>query len=91
MALDWFYKTVANPIHLSFGVNRFGKTIKVTDEGVIQINKWLKNKLFLFSKNAQANETNISTVIEFLAVNSYRVFSRQKRCQTLRTRQLDDD
>ena len=68
MALDWFYKTVANPIHLSFGVNRFGKTIKVTDEGVIQINKWLKNKLFLFSKNAQADETNISTVIEFLAV-----------------------
>ena len=68
MALDWFYKTVANPIHLSFGVNRFGKTIKVTDGGVIQINKWLKNKLFLFSKNAQADETNISTVIEFLAV-----------------------
>ena len=68
MALDWFYKTVANPIHLSFGVNRFGKTIKVTDEGVLQINKWLKNKLFLFSKNAQADETNISTVIEFLAV-----------------------
>lgn len=68
MALDWFYKTVANPIHLSFGVNSFGKTIKVTDEGVIQINKWLKNKLFLFSKNAQADETNISTVIEFLAV-----------------------
>lgn len=68
MALDWFYKTVANPIHLSFGVNRFGKTIKVTDEGVIQINKWLKNKLFLFSKNAQADETNMSTVIEFLAV-----------------------
>ena len=32
MALDWFYKTVANPIHLSFGVNSFGKTIKVTDE-----------------------------------------------------------
>ena len=68
MALDWFYKTVANPIHLSFGVNNFGKTIKVTEEGVIQINKWLKNKLFLFSKNAQADETNISTVIEFLAV-----------------------
>ena len=68
MALDWFYKTVSNPIHLSFGVNRFGKTIKVTDEGVLQINKWLKNKLFLFSKNAQADETNISTVIEFLAV-----------------------
>lgn len=68
MALDWFYKTVANPIHLSFGVNSFGKTIKVTEEGVIQINKWLKNKLFLFSKNAQADETNISTVIEFLAV-----------------------
>lgn len=68
MALDWFYKTVANPIHLSFGVNRFGKTIKVTDEGVLQINKWIKNKLFLFSKNAQADETNISTVIEFLAV-----------------------
>lgn len=68
MALDWFYKTVANPIHLSFGVNSFGKTIKVTDEGVIQINKWLKNKLFLFSKNAQADETNMSTVIEFLAV-----------------------
>ena len=68
MALDWFYKTVANPIHLSFGVNNFGKTIKVTDEGVLQINKWLKNKLFLFSKNAQADETNISTVIEFLAV-----------------------
>ena len=68
MALDWFYKTVANPIHLSFGVNSFGKTIKVTDEGVLQINKWLKNKLFLFSKNAQADETNISTVIEFLAV-----------------------
>lgn len=68
MALDWFYKTVANPIHLSFGVNSFGKTIKVTDEGVLQINKWLKDKLFLFSKNAQADETNISTVIEFLAV-----------------------
>lgn len=68
MALDWFYKTVANPIHLSFGVNSFGKTIKVTDEWVLQINKWLKNKLFLFSKNAQADETNISTVIEFLAV-----------------------
>lgn len=68
MALDWFYKTVSNPIHLSFGVNSFGKTIKVTEEGVIQINKWLKNKLFLFSKNAQADETNISTVIEFLAV-----------------------
>ena len=68
MALDWFYKTVANPIHLSFGVNSFGKTIKVTDEGVLQINKWLKNRLFLFSKNAQADETNISTVIEFLAV-----------------------
>ena len=68
MALDWFYKTVANPIHLSFGVNSFGKTIKVTDEGVLQINKWLKNKLFLFSKNAQADETNISTIIEFLAV-----------------------
>lgn len=68
MALDWFYKTVANPIHLSFGVNSFGKTIKVTEEGVIQINKWLKNKLFLFSKNAQADETNISTVIEYLAV-----------------------
>ena len=68
MALDWFYKTVANPIHLSFGANSFGKTIKVTDEGVIQINKWLKNKLFLFSKNAQADETNMSTVIEFLAV-----------------------
>ena len=68
MALDWFYKTVANPIHLSFGVNSFGKTIKVTDEGVLQINKWLKNKLFLFSKNAQADETNISTVIEFLSV-----------------------
>ncbi len=68
MALDWFYKTVANPIHLSFGVNNFGKTIKVTDEGVLQINKWLKNKLFLFSKNAQADETNISTIIEFLAV-----------------------
>lgn len=68
MALDWFYKTVSNPIHLSFGVNNFGKTIKVTEEGVIQINKWLKNKLFLFSKNAQAGETNISTVIEFLAV-----------------------
>ena len=68
MALDWFYKTVSNPIHLSFGVNNFGKTIKVTDEGVLQINKWLKNKLFLFSKNAQADETNISTVIEFLAV-----------------------
>ena len=68
MVLDWFYKTVSNPIHLSFGVNNFGKTIKVTEEGVIQINKWLKNKLFLFSKNAQADETNISTVIEFLAV-----------------------
>ena len=68
MALDWFYKTVANPIHLSFGVNNFGKTIKVTDEGMLQINKWLKNKLFLFSKNAQADETNISTVIEYLAV-----------------------
>ena len=68
MALDWFYKTVANPIHLSFGVNNFGKIIKATDEGVLQINKWLKNKLFLFSKNAQADETNISTVIEFLAV-----------------------
>lgn len=68
MALDWFYKTVANPIHLSCGVNSFGKTIKVTEEGVIQINKWLREKLFLFSKNAQADETNISTVIEFLAV-----------------------
>ena len=68
MALDWFYKTVSNPIHLSFGVNNFGKTIKVTEEGVIQINKWLKNKLFLFSKNAQADETNISTVIEFLSI-----------------------
>ncbi|MEE0617631.1 MAG: DnaB-like helicase N-terminal domain-containing protein [Intestinibacter bartlettii] len=68
MALDWFYKTVSNPIHLSYGVNNFGKTIKVTDEGVRQINKWLKNKLFLFSKNAQADETNISTVIEYLAV-----------------------
>lgn len=68
MALDWFYKTVANPIHLSFGVNSFGKTIKVTEEGVSQINKWLREKLFLFSKNAQADETNISTVIEFLAV-----------------------
>ena len=68
MALDWFYKTVANPIHLSFGVNNFGKTIKVTEEGVSQINKWLREKLFLFSKNAQADETNISTVIEFLAV-----------------------
>ena len=68
MALDWFYKTVANPIHLSFGVNSFGKTIKVTDEGVSQINKWLREKLFLFSKNAQADETNISTVIEFLAI-----------------------
>ena len=68
MALDWFYKTVSNPIHLSYGVNNFGKTIKITDEGVRQINKWLKNKLFLFSKNAQADETNISTVIEYLAV-----------------------
>ena len=68
MALDWFYKTVANPIHLSFGVNSFGKTIKVTEEGVSQINKWLREKLFLFSKNAQADETNISTVIEFLAL-----------------------
>ena len=68
MALDWFYKTVSNPIHLSFGVNSFGKTIKVTDEGVSQINKWLREKLFLFSKNAQADETNISTVIEYLAV-----------------------
>ena len=68
MALDWFYKTVSNPIHLSFGVNSFGKTIKVTEEGVSQINKWLRGKLFLFSKNAQADETNISTVIEFLAV-----------------------
>ena len=69
MALDWFYKTVANPIHLSFGVNSFGKTIKVTEEGVSQINKWLREKLFLFSKNTQADETNISTVIEYLAVN----------------------
>ena len=68
MALDWFYKTVANPIHLSFGVNSFGKTIKVTEEGVSQINKWLREKLFLFSKNTQADETNISTVIEYLAV-----------------------
>lgn len=68
MALDWFYKTAANPIHLSFGVNSFGKTIKVTEEGVSQINKWLREKLFLFSKNAQADETNISTVIEYLAV-----------------------
>lgn len=28
----------------------------------------LKDKLFLFSKNAQADETNISTVIEFLSI-----------------------
>lgn len=68
MALDWFYKTVSNPIHLSFGLNSFWKTIKVTEEGVSQINKWLREKLFLFSKNAQADETNISTVIEFLAI-----------------------
>ena len=68
MMMEWFFKTVANPQHLARCTNNFGKYTKVTKEGWELISSWTKNKLFVFSKDAKADETNLSNVIEYLAV-----------------------
>ena len=45
MALDWFYKTVANPIHLSFGVNRFGTKESYKSTNGLKINCFYSRKM----------------------------------------------
>ena len=68
MMLEWFCKTVANPEHLGIYTNNFGKYVKVTNDGFGLIQNWLKDKLFIYSKEARADEINLANVIEYLAI-----------------------
>lgn len=67
MSMDWFTKTVANPQHLLRCTSTMGNYTEVSEEGVEMIKKWIDEKLFFFSKEAKADEANISHAIEFLA------------------------
>ncbi|WP_455542921.1 DnaB-like helicase N-terminal domain-containing protein [Intestinibacter sp.] len=69
MMMEWFAKTVANPNHLSTYTNNFGRYVKVTSEGFDLISNWTKDKLFIYSKDARADEINLSSAIEYLAIN----------------------
>ena len=44
-----------------------GKYAKVSDEGLEMITQWVDDKLFFYSKEAKADEANISHAIEYLA------------------------
>ena len=68
MLMEWFCKTVANPKHLITCTNNFGKYVKLSDEGFEMISNWTKDKLFIYSKEAKADETNLANVIEYLAI-----------------------
>ena len=66
MCMDWFTRTVANPQHLLNYTSNMGKYAKVSDEGLEMITQWVDDKLFFYSKEAKADEANISHAIEYL-------------------------
>ena len=68
MMIEWFCRTVANPEHLGSYTNSFGKYTKVTQEGIDLIRNWTKERLFIYSKDARADEINLANVIEYLAI-----------------------
>ncbi|MGM9535938.1 MAG: DnaB-like helicase N-terminal domain-containing protein [Intestinibacter sp.] len=68
MLMSWFTKTVANKEHLVRCTSSFGEYMEVSKEGWDLISNWTKDKLFIYSKDAKANECNLTNVIEYLAV-----------------------
>ena len=68
MIMEWFAKTVANPKHLSICTNNFGRYVRLSDEGFEMISNWTKDKLFIYSKEAKADEVNLANAIEYLAI-----------------------
>ena len=68
MMIEWFCRTVANPEHLGSYTSSFGKYTKVTQEGIDLIRNWTKERLFIYSKDARADEINLANVIEYLAI-----------------------
>lgn len=71
MLMGWFTKTVANAEDLTKQKNSFGEYIQVTKEGWDAICNWVKDKFFIYSKDARADERNLSNVIEYLAVKKH--------------------
>lgn len=68
MLMLWFAKTVANSEDLVKCSNSFGEYTQVTDQGLNYISNWVKDKFFIYSKDAKANEENLSSVIEYLSI-----------------------
>lgn len=68
MIMEWFAKTVANTKHLSICTNNFGQYVRLSDEGFEMISNWTKDKLFIYSKEARADEINLANAIEYLAI-----------------------
>lgn len=67
MLMSWFTKTVANEEDLIKCQDRFGINFKVSDDCWNMICDWVKDKFFIYSKDARADERNLTSVIEYLA------------------------
>lgn len=68
LLMNWFSKTVANRDDLVSCISSLGKYTQVTDEALSYISNWTKDKFFIYSKDARADESNLSSVIEYLAI-----------------------
>lgn len=68
MLMEWFAKTVANPKHLILCANNFGNYSEISRDGIQMVQNWIKDKLFIFSKDAKADEINLNNAIEYLAI-----------------------
>ena len=68
MLMSWFTRTVANEEDLIECQNQFGTYYEVTDECWDMIGDWVKDRFFIYSKDARADERNLTSVIEYLAI-----------------------
>ena len=71
MIMEWFAKTVANTKHLSICTNNFGQYVRLSDEGFEMISNWTKDKLFIYSKEARADEINLANTWRLRKMSNY--------------------
>lgn len=68
MLMNWFAKTVANNEDIIKCKNSFGTYGQVSDEALNYISSWTRDKFFIYSKEARADEANLNSAIEYLAI-----------------------
>lgn len=67
--LKWFMRTVANPSDLQKFEGISGEYYDVTNHGIFEIKRWIKDKLFIYSEEKSSTVDNIGSTVEYLARN----------------------